>query len=67
MAARRLFVIGGAAAMTAVAGWQMYKVLDVGGPTPLEGILLGLFVLLFAWIALAATSAIGGAIAMIGG
>ncbi|GGF48517.1 glucans biosynthesis glucosyltransferase H [Azorhizobium oxalatiphilum] len=63
---RRLFVMGGAFAMTVVAAWQMYLVLSVGGLTVLEGVVLGIFVVLFAWIAFSCTSAIGGAIAMLG-
>ncbi|MBS7539837.1 glucans biosynthesis glucosyltransferase MdoH [Ancylobacter lacus] len=63
---RRLFVIGGAAALTAVAACEMYAVLEVGGLTALEGLVLGLFVLLFAWIGFSFTNAVGGVAAMIG-
>ncbi|MGU3492561.1 glucans biosynthesis glucosyltransferase MdoH [Xanthobacteraceae bacterium A53D] len=63
---RRLLVMGGAAAMTGIAAWQMYLVLSVGALTVLEGMVLGIFVVLFAWIAFSCTSAIGGAIAMLG-
>jgi len=60
MAARRGFVIGGAVALTAAGGEQMYYVLNGNGPTVLGIIVLVLFVALFAWIALAFTSALGG-------
>ena len=66
-ALRRIVVIGGAVAMTGVAGYEMYRVLDVGGLTPLEIALLVLFVALFAWIALAFTSALCGFAAMLAG
>ncbi len=64
---RRLLVMGGAAALTAWAAWEMYMVLSVAALTPLEAVVLVLFVALFAWIAFSFTSAVGGAIAMIGG
>ena len=57
---RRLAVFGGALAMTGVAAYEMYKVLAVGGLTILEMMVLGLFVLLFAWIALSFVSTMAG-------
>ncbi len=60
---RRLFVIGGAIVITAIATWQMYNVLNGAGPTTLGLVITALFATLFAWIALAFTSAIGGVIA----
>lgn len=62
---RRIIVIGGAAALAAVAAWEMYLVLSVGGLSWLEGIVLGLFVVLSAWIAFSFTSAVGGIFSMI--
>jgi len=59
LAGRRAFVIGGAVAMTMYAAYQMYWVLG-GGASVLGWIVLALFVVLFAWIALAFTSALGG-------
>jgi membrane glycosyltransferase len=50
---RRFFVIGGAILMTAAAAREMVLVLNVSGITLLEVIILGMFVSLFAWIALA--------------
>ena len=59
LAGRRAFVIGGAVGLTGYAAYQMYWVLG-GAATALGWIVLGLFVVLFAWIALAFTSALGG-------
>lgn len=56
----RLLVVGGAAAMTAVGAFEMFEALSPGGMTLLEWAVLGLFVALFAWIALAFTSAVAG-------
>jgi membrane glycosyltransferase len=64
---RRFLVFGGAIAMTGAAAWQMYRVLAVGRVTVLEIVLLTLFVVLFAWIALAFTTAIGGFISLLSG
>ena len=61
---RRLFVFGAAFAMSAVAAYEMYLVLAVGGLTALEAVILGLFVILFAWIALSFASTLGGVIAL---
>lgn len=61
----RLLVVGGAAAMTAVGAFEMFEALSPGGMTLLEWAVLGLFVALFAWIALAFTSAVAGFVATI--
>ena len=65
MPLRRLIVIGGAALMTAMAANEMYKVLTAGALTLLAVLVLLLFVALFAWIALAFTSAICGFVSML--
>ena len=57
---RRAFVIGGTAALTVLAAHEMYLVLDVGGVTLLEYLVLCLFVALFAWIGFAFTNALLG-------
>jgi membrane glycosyltransferase len=57
---RRTFILGGTAAMTMAGCYEMYEVLNVGGVTALEWIVLVLFVLLFAWIAFSFMSAIAG-------
>ena len=64
---RRLAVFTGAGAMTGLAAYEMYEVLAVGGLTLLEMVILGLFVLLFAWIALSFVSTVAGFLAMLGG
>ena len=64
MAGRRFAVLGGAVALTAFATWQMGLVLDIARPTALQIITLGLFVVLFAWVALSFTSAMAGLWAM---
>lgn len=66
MALRRLLVIGGAALMTVAAANEMYKVLTAGTLTALAIVVLSLFVALFAWIALAFTSAVCGFGCMLG-
>jgi membrane glycosyltransferase len=63
--ARRCVVFGGAVGMTGFAAWQMYQVLTVGALTALEVVLLAIFVMLFAWIALACMSALGGFVSLL--
>src|SRR5215216_474341 len=60
MWARRGFVLTGTAILTAAGCYEMYRVLQVGGVTVLESIILALFVLLFAWIAFSFMSALAG-------
>jgi membrane glycosyltransferase len=62
--ARRAFVFGTASALSIFAAFEMYLVLAVGGLTTLEAVILALFVILFAWIALSFASTLGGVIAM---
>ena len=57
---RRGFVLTGTAVLTAAGCYEMYRVLQVGGVTVLESLILGLFVLLFAWIAFSFMSALAG-------
>jgi membrane glycosyltransferase len=64
IAARRAFVFGIALALSVIAAYEMYLVLAVGGLTALEAVILGLFVILFAWIALSFASMLGGLIAL---
>ena len=59
LAARTLAYIG-AAALTAFGAWQMTLAVSVQRMNGLQAILLGLFVLTFAWIAFSATSAVAG-------
>ncbi|AYO83538.1 glucans biosynthesis glucosyltransferase MdoH [Methylobacterium brachiatum] len=59
--AARLFVFGGALALTGYGGWQMVETVSVSGsPTALQLVLVVLFCLTFSWIALAFTSGLLG-------
>ncbi len=60
MGLRRLLVFGGTALVSLVAAWQMWWLLRGHGVTVLEGLLLALFVPLFAWVALSFASAVPG-------
>ncbi len=57
---RRLYLLGGAGAMTAAATVMMWRGLSPNGIRVLEACLLVLFVGLFGWIALAFASAVAG-------
>jgi len=57
---RRACILAGTAIMTAAGCYEMYEVLQVGGVTTLESIVLVLFVLLFAWIAFSFMSGLAG-------
>jgi membrane glycosyltransferase len=67
IALRRFVVIGGAIVGTGFAVWEMRLVLGVNGITPLAVYLLGLFAVLFAWIALSFISSIAGFISLMTG
>jgi membrane glycosyltransferase len=60
VALRRAFIFLGTAGMTLAGCYEMYRVVDVGGVTTLEWMVLFLFVLLFAWIAFSFMSALAG-------
>ena len=60
LASRGCSFSAAASALTVYGAHEMYKVVDVGGVTPLEWALLILFVANFSWIALAFTSALAG-------
>src|SRR6202158_6535053 len=60
VALRRVVIFIGTAAMTGVGCYEMYEVLQVGGVTTLEWMVLFLFVPLFAWIAFSFMSALAG-------
>jgi membrane glycosyltransferase len=57
---RRASILIGTAALTLAGCYEMYDVLKVGGVTTLEAMVLGLFVLLFAWIAFSFMSNLAG-------
>ena len=56
----RLSVFGGAVALTAYGAYQMYEVVGVGTITPLEWVMVVLFVVTFSWVALSFTASIVG-------
>jgi len=56
----RLVTFGGCGALTVFGGYQMFLVVSAGTVTPLEWLMLGLFVVTFSWIALAASTALAG-------
>ncbi len=57
---RRFFVLTVTVLLTVFGAREMYLVLNVAGLTILEGLVLVLYVVLFAWIAFACASALGG-------
>src|SRR4029453_6899852 len=63
---RRAFILLSTAALTGAGGYEMYRVLQVGGVTVLEGMVLALFLLLLAWIAFSFTSALAGFFVLLG-
>src|SRR6266436_1018035 len=60
VAFRRACILIATAAMTSAGSYEMYEVLQVGGVTILEWMVLALFVLLFAWIAFSFMSTLAG-------
>ncbi len=65
--ARRLLVIGGATALSVAGTYEMYLVLGVNDLSALVVFMLGLFLALFAWIALSFTSALAGFVSLLWG
>src|SRR5271165_4257624 len=57
---QRLVVFGGGLALTCWGGYEMYRVIDVGGITFLKWTLLVLFLANFSWIALAFSAGVVG-------
>ncbi|MCA1470368.1 glucans biosynthesis glucosyltransferase MdoH [Bradyrhizobium sp. IC3195] len=60
MAWRRGLILLSTAALTAAGGYEMYRVLQVGGVTILEAMVLALFLVLLAWVAFSFASALAG-------
>lgn len=60
IALRRACIFIGTAALTIGGCYEMYQVLQVGGITVLEAMVLVLFVLLFAWVAFSFMSSLAG-------
>lgn len=57
---RRVLIMVATAVLSAAGIYEMYQVLQVGGITVLEGVVLVLFAALFAWVALSFVSALAG-------
>lgn len=57
---RRAIVLGGTALLGAAAIFQMSRVLEIGGMTPIEIVLLVLFSVSFTWIGLTLVTALAG-------
>jgi membrane glycosyltransferase len=62
---RRAYILLGTAVLTLAGCYEMYDVLRVGGITVLEAMVLGLFVMLFAWIAFSFMSALAGFVVLL--
>jgi membrane glycosyltransferase len=60
MLLRRAFIFISTVVLTIVGCYEMYEVVQVGGVTTLEWMVLVLFVTLFAWIAFSFSSALAG-------
>ncbi|MBO4221378.1 glucans biosynthesis glucosyltransferase MdoH [Bradyrhizobium neotropicale] len=63
---RRTFVFAATIALTGAGAYEMYKVLEVGGVTVLEWMVLALFVALLAWIGFSFASALAGFFVLLG-
>lgn len=66
IAVRRALIFAGTAALTLAGCTKMYEVVEVGGVTVLEGMVLVLFSVLLAWIAFAFVCALAGFGALLG-
>lgn len=58
----RVITFGGALGLTAYAGREMFFIVSQGVVTPLQWLMLGLFLLTFVWVAFAACAAIAGVV-----
>jgi membrane glycosyltransferase len=63
---RRAVILLSTAALTGAGGYEMYQVLQVGGVTVLEAMVLALFLLLLAWVAFSFASALAGFFVLLG-
>ncbi len=57
---RRGLILLSTAVLTGAGGYEMYRVLQVGGVTVLEAMVLALFLVLLAWVAFSFASAVAG-------
>ena len=62
---RRSCIFLGTAALTMAGCYEIYEVLQVGGITALEAMVVVLFVLLFAWVAFSFMSALAGFVVLL--
>ncbi|RQH02712.1 glucans biosynthesis glucosyltransferase MdoH [Bradyrhizobium sp. RP6] len=62
---RRGLILLSTAALTGAGGYEMYRVLQVGGVTVLEGMVLALFLVLLAWVAFSFASAVAGFVVLL--
>lgn len=60
--AARLVTFGGAALLTGLGLYEMIQVVAIGSITFFEGVMTAIFAVTFAWIALAATTALAGVV-----
>ncbi|MHC4041596.1 glucans biosynthesis glucosyltransferase MdoH [Bradyrhizobium sp. 23AC] len=60
MAGRRGLILLSTAVLTGAGGYEMYRVLEVGGVTVLEAMVLALFLVLLAWVAFSFASSLAG-------
>jgi membrane glycosyltransferase len=65
VALRRACIFAGTVALTIAGCYEMYEVVQVGGVTILEWMVLFLFVLLFAWIAFSFMSSLAGFVVLL--
>ncbi|PJJ98572.1 glucans biosynthesis glucosyltransferase MdoH [Lysobacteraceae bacterium NML91-0213] len=65
MASRRAAVIGGAALLTLVAAYQIWWLLRGGGISVAEGLLIAIFIALFAWIVQSFVGTLAGFLVML--
>lgn len=63
---RRTYVFAATVALTGAGAYEMYKVLEVGGVTILEWMVLALFVALLAWVGFSFASALAGFFVLLG-
>src|SRR5262245_37314210 len=63
---RRTYVFAATIALTGAGAYEMYKVLEVGGVTILEWMVLALFVALLAWVGFSFASALAGFFVLLG-
>jgi membrane glycosyltransferase len=65
MVLRRAFIFISTVVLTVAGCYEMYEVVQVGGVTTLEWMVLVLFVTLFAWIAFSFSSALAGFVVLL--